>query len=1223
MRVPLPFMPSFRALFLQRFPVNSPKIPLRWLLVIPFVLQTVGATALVGYLSYRSGQEAVEKLAYQLMKNVGLQVSLELDRYLQKAHNANRRNIAAVESGAINLQNLDRLHRYLILQHRQNEDLTTLLLGTPQGDLRLSHRVSKRDFGVTTRLKPGELPFEAAISKPSNPAINQTYSINEAGELLRHLETVKNIDVRDRPWYRQAVAKGKAGWTSPFQISSTNLLALNGYTPFYDKSGQLLGVFAVNISLNQLGEFLNHLNVGKSGEIFIIDRNGFLIANSTAETSYSVSGKPDLSGTAEPGTLAFMRRLPSEISNLIVQDSYQYLKRRFSNLATVRSPQALKFHIRGHNYFLTISPYQDKYGLDWLVVTTIPESDFMAEIQSNTRTTVLLCLLTLGLAIASGLIIAYQLTARITELNQVSQKLAEGDLTQRFPTDSSIVEVQKLAKSLNLMAEQLQQLFQRQIETEATRLCEAQFQQLATSIPGMIYTYSYQPDGTHKFEYVSSFSRNILELEPEQIIADLNLALDQIHPEDRPVHDAAVAHSAVTLEPFTFAFRNITPSGQLKWLEANSRPLRYENGTITWYGILLDISDRKAAEIALQRYERIVSATIDCIALLDRNYRYQIVNQTHLNWHNKTRSEIIGRSVSEIVGQKVFQTVIKPRLDRCLKGETIEYTAWFTLAGIGRQFLSASYIPYREADGFDLSSAEGSISGVVVSLRNITPVKYAELALRQSEQKFRGAFDTISAGMALVSPAGGFLEVNVALCQMLSYSEEELLQLRLEDIEHRDDRQADTDWIEPIFSGKISAYQVEKRFVSKQGQIIWGLMNLALMRDVQDLPLYLIVQIANISDRKQAEIARQESETRLRLALEASGAVAWERDLETDEMFFTKMVIPHTPAIMPYHQAMALVHPDDREAVDRANQQAIAQRGTFQIEHRVATSLQNPEWRWFQVNARVLTDPTGKPTRMIGMSVDITDRHQLDAMKDEFVSMVSHELRTPLTSIRGSLSLLESGVLKNKPEKAQQMLEIALNNTERLVRLVNDILNLQRLDSGRVPLIKEVCQVSDLIEQAVESVQTIADQNQLSIEWTPLSACVSASPDEIIQTVINLLGNAIKFSPPGSTIWLKAEITNNLDLRIRQKLPDWKDTIPLACILFSITDQGRGIPPDKLESIFGRFQQVEFSDSHVKGGTGLGLAICKNIVQRHQGQIWVESAIGQGSTFYFTLPIGD
>ncbi|MBE9226418.1 PAS domain S-box protein [Phormidium sp. LEGE 05292] len=1153
--------------------VDPVKIPLRWLLVISFVLQMVGTTALVGYLSYRSGQQAVENLANQLLRQTSERVSDRLDNYLH----------------------------------------------TPQ------HIVS------------------------------------------------------------------------------------------------------ANYVLPEISLFLNQLQFSPTGQVFIIEKSGDLVA-----TSFK----------AEASGMRLLNGKPTRLSalnsqDLRTQEVTKKLIQKFANLNNLRVPQQLSLTAGGERQFIQITPYQEKYGLDWLVVTTIPESDFMGEIQKNTRTTALLCLLTLSMAIASGLIIANRFTTLITRLNRVSGQLAAGDLTQRLPIDSSIIEVRELGQSFNLMADRLEQSFDRlqntlekseekfttifracpdaigitdrsgrfievnnrmlelygfsreemigrtalelglwanlkereqfrhllatqgsahnieissqtktgEIKTlllaaeecdlqgqnavivivrdisdrarleAALRQSEAKFQELAAASPAIIFSLRVDAEGRFQYEYFNRAAELIHEVPLSELLRDGSLAPNQTHPDDLAQFQQAVAYSLKTMQPFENERRIITPSGKVRWLSVSARCQRRETGEVVWHGIAIDItdrkqaeiallqselkfatmfldspqpawiatlaegrcldvndsftlvlgysriqaigktcvemqlwtdladlqhfrasllqygridnfeirfrtksgeiktvllsarishldeqdcvigvlndiSDRKAAEIALERYERIVSATTDGIALIDRNYCYQIVNQTYLNWQNKSRSEIIGHTIGEIMGQQVFQTVIKPRLDRCFNGETIEFTGWFTLAGIGQQFLSASYIPYREADG--------SISNVLASVRNITPLKEAEFALRQSEQKFRGAFDTISAGMALVSPTGGFLEVNAAICQMLSYSEEELLQLRLEDIEHPDDRQADTDWIERIFSGEISAYQIEKRFVSKQGQIIWGLMNLALMRDVQDLPLYLIVQIANISDRRQLEV-----------------------------------------------------------------------------------------------------------------------------MKEEFVSIVSHELRTPLTSLRGSLGILESGVLKNKPEKAQQMLQVAVKNTDRLVRLVNDILDLQRLESGKVSLVKEVCLVSDLIEQAVESVKAIAHQANITLEWTHVSASVSASGDEIIQTLINLLGNAIKFSPPHSTIWLKAEVTNNLDRRICQQFPDCKDSITTSYILFSITDRGRGIPADKLETIFGRFQQVDSSDSRSKGGTGLGLAICQNIVQRHQGQIWAESVMGEGSTFYFTLPMGD
>ena len=222
-------------------------------------------------------------------------------------------------------------------------------------------------------------------------------------------------------------------------------------------------------------------------------------------------------------------------------------------------------------------------------------------------------------------------------------------------------------------------------------------------------------------------------------------------------------------------------------------------------------------------------------------------------------------------------------------------------------------------------------------------------------------------------------------------------------------------------------------------------------------------------------------------------------------------------------------------------------------------------------------------------------------MKNEFISIVSHELRTPLTSIRGSLGLLVAGILKDNPESAQQMLEIAASDTERLVRLVSDILDLERLEANKVTLVKEWSYAALLMRQSVEIMQPLAAESNITLSIGPTSVQILVAQDQIIQTLVNLLSNAIKFSPPESTVILSAE-----------ELPNE--------ILLKVQDQGRGIPNDKLETIFGRFQQVDLSDSRRKGGTGLGLAICHSIVQQHGGRIWVESVLGEGSIFYFTVP---
>jgi two-component system, OmpR family, sensor histidine kinase VicK len=237
------------------------------------------------------------------------------------------------------------------------------------------------------------------------------------------------------------------------------------------------------------------------------------------------------------------------------------------------------------------------------------------------------------------------------------------------------------------------------------------------------------------------------------------------------------------------------------------------------------------------------------------------------------------------------------------------------------------------------------------------------------------------------------------------------------------------------------------------------------------------------------------------------------------------------------------------------------------------------------------------------LTTDISDRKAIERMKDEFIAVVSHELRTPLTSMHSALKILATGRLGTLSKDGQQMLEIADDNTERLVRLVNNVLDLQRIESGEVKMEKQICNVSTLMIQATEAMQPMAQQHGVVLVVNQIDIEIFVDSDYIVQALTNLISNAIKFSSSDSTVWLSAENTPNAE------------------VLFSVCDEGQGIPSDKLESIFERFQQVDSSDSRRKGGTGLGLTICRKIVEQHEGKIWVESTLGKGSTFSFTLPL--
>jgi PAS domain S-box-containing protein len=363
-------------------------------------------------------------------------------------------------------------------------------------------------------------------------------------------------------------------------------------------------------------------------------------------------------------------------------------------------------------------------------------------------------------------------------------------------------------------------------------------------------------------------------------------------------------------------------------------------------------------------------------------------------------------------------------------------------------------------------------------------------------------------------------------------------------------------------------------------------------------------------ERLQAEEALKTSKERLQLAIEGSALGLWDWQIPTGETYFS----PQWKTMLGYQEAdiantyttwINLIHPEDLARVlEVLNAHIEGRIPVYQAEFRMAT--QQGEWKWIFARAQVFEwDEEGYPLRMTGTHKDISDRKAIERMKDEFISVISHELRTPMTSVRGALGLLATGKLGALTDQGQHMLEIAINNTDRLSRLINDILDLQRIESGQFHLKYRHCNACKLCKQALDMMQDLASQQGISFSF----ACDATSeiwvdPDYFVQILSNLLSNAIKFSAPETIVSVEATESENY-------------------LRFCVRDRGRGIPPEHHDSIFERFHQVDASDSRQKGGTGLGLAICRSLVQLHNGKIWVESTVGEGSSFYFTVPISD
>ncbi|PRP97700.1 Alkaline phosphatase synthesis sensor protein PhoR [Enhygromyxa salina] len=239
---------------------------------------------------------------------------------------------------------------------------------------------------------------------------------------------------------------------------------------------------------------------------------------------------------------------------------------------------------------------------------------------------------------------------------------------------------------------------------------------------------------------------------------------------------------------------------------------------------------------------------------------------------------------------------------------------------------------------------------------------------------------------------------------------------------------------------------------------------------------------------------------------------------------------------------------------------------------------------------------------VVGIATDITERARIERLKNEFVSIVSHELRTPLTSIRGSLGLLDGGVVGELEARTSSLVKIALSNTERLIRLVNDILDLDKIETGKLELRNEFLDPVALANEAIAEISGYAEECGVTLvrEFEPASE-LRGDRDRLLQVLINLLSNAIKFSKSGDTVYVEL------------------DEVATGTVRFSIRDEGPGIPEDQLPKLFRKFSQLDESDTRSAGGSGLGLAISKAIVDAHGGVIGVESQPGVGSRFHFEI----
>ena len=478
--------------------------------------------------------------------------------------------------------------------------------------------------------------------------------------------------------------------------------------------------------------------------------------------------------------------------------------------------------------------------------------------------------------------------------------------------------------------------------------------------------------------------------------------------------------------------------------------------------------------------------------------------------------------------------------------------------------------------------------------------------LRESHARYRSLFEEAPVGIYRTTPGGQILLVNPALLRMLGYESADALQARNLESEGTD-ASYDRGLFRELVEREEGIRGLESQWRRRDGSMIWVREHAKAVRGEDGAVLYYEGTVEDISGPKRAQEELLASHARRAAIVEA--ALDGVLTLDAAGRIFEFNPAAERVLGWPPEEALGrnvldlLDLPGFCPSTHGELESYLASGAGVALGRRIETQGRRADGTVFPLELALTRLPGNNPATFTAFLRDLSERHEIERLKAQFVATVSHELRTPLTSLRGALGLLAAGALGNLPPEAGNAVEIAQRSILRLVSLVNDILDIERLEHGRLSLQLASHSLATLLARSVEEVSPIAREAGIALDAGHPQGVVVGDGDRLVQVIVNLLSNALKFSPRGSAVRLRAWET-----------PDGVEV--------QVEDQGRGVPPSQREVIFDRFRQVEIADSAGQRGAGLGLAIARSIVEMHGGRIGVESEPGKGSTFWFRIPRG-
>ena len=695
---------------------------------------------------------------------------------------------------------------------------------------------------------------------------------------------------------------------------------------------------------------------------------------------------------------------------------------------------------------------------------------------------------------------------------------------------------------------------------------------------------------------------------------------DRIHPSEFERVFAEAQAAIRTMSRLETEYRINLPDGTIRTITSISEAVPGEDGkTEKMSGVFKDITPRKRSEESLrQAHERItdiLQSITDCFFALDTEGRFIFLNSQTESYFGIPKERMLGQTLTEVFPKLKGHEILRRQEQAMTERKPVHFE---TVSPVTGKWVELHFYPTTD--------------GIAAYFRDVTKRKTSEAALRESEDRFRALVSQATAGITQTDQSGRFIFVNDRYCEIVGYTRDELLNMRMQDISAPEIVPANVKLYQRMWQ-EGTPFVIEKQYIRKDGARVWVNNSVARVAGADGNTESVVCVTIDITERKQMEKALRISEERLRLAIDISQTSTFDIDLLTDEVQTDEIgrEIYGWAADEPltFAKVQARFHPEDKEYVQQSVAAAFEPegRGEFEVEQRIIRT--DGETRWIRVHGRAFFEGEGKERRAVrclGTYIDITERKQVEQereklllreqaarreaeeanrMKDEFLATVSHELRTPLNAILGWSQMLISG--KFNEDYTSRALETIYRNAKSQAQLIEDILDVSRIITGKLRINANPVSLAPIIQSVVESLRPSIEAKQIrlrmGLDFEPRK--IYADPERLQQVVWNLLSNAIKFTPEKGQITIELESGESETKVI-------------------VSDTGKGISPEFLHFVFDRFRQADGSTTRTHGGLGLGLAIVRHIIELHGGTVEVRSeGEGQGTTFTVRLPVSE